>query len=221
MAWWRERFRRQGAHLTDSRLLDMVIPSPSSGHVTHSDSPDAHLVGCPGCAKRLADLKAFLGTLAEDHTADFDDAFSEEHLAHQRASIRRRLERATRPATSVRILRFPAAARPALAQVRTARWWLGAAAAVGLLGGVGLGQFVHVHPESTGAEPALTRAASSASGFSRVDATPPSGGSAPAEADAEAFMDRVESVLVDPQIRELTTLDAITPRVREVALSPW
>ena len=220
--WWHRLVRRQHPHLTDSRLLKIILATSEDTDPSHQDlgAENDHLHRCPGCAGRLEDLRTFLDNTIEEYVTEFDDVFSAEHLARQRAFICQRLERATQPTRPGRILRFPARARPALIRIHTARWWLAAATAAGLLGGVGLGQFVHLHPESNlPVEPALTRAVPAE--FRHIEATATLTGSTPLEADAEAFMDRVESMLVDPEINELRPLDAITPRALEVALSPW
>ena len=222
--WLRQRLGRTDPHLPDTRLLDLLVPPADGTASAGSDpeAPNAHVSACTSCARRLAELRAFLDSLTEQSTADFDATFSPQHLARQRAFILRRLERATRPYQPVRILRFPAATRPALARVRAARRWLGAAAAAGLLAGVGIGQFVHLHPESLpAAEPVLTSIAPTT--VSREDLGPPllPNGPVRLETDDDAFMDQVESVLIDLQIQELSTLDALTPRVRDVALRQW
>ena len=222
--WLRQRLGRTDPHLPDTRLLELLVP-PADGVANGGSNPNApntHLSTCTSCARRLAELRAFLDSLAEQSAADFDATFSPQHLARQRASILHRLERATRPHQPVRVLRFPAAARPALARVHAARRWLGAAAATGLLAGVGIGQFVHLHPGSSPAvEPVPTSVASTT--VLREDLGPPPvpGGPVRLETDDDAFMDQVESVLVDLQIQELSTLDALTPRVRDVALRQW
>ena len=220
--WLRQRFDRTDPHLPDKRLLALLFP-PADGTPSAGFGPEvlnAHLSACASCARRLEELRTFLDSLTEQSAADFDATFAPEHLARQRASILHRLERATRSHQPVRILSFPAAARPALAHAHAARRWLGAAA--GVLAGVGIGQFVHLHPESTPAEePVLTAVASTT--VSREGPNPHSASSGPTslETDDDAFMDQVESVLVDSQIQQLSTLDAITPRVREVAFRPW
>jgi hypothetical protein len=37
----------------------------------------------------------------------------------------------------------------------------------------------------------------------------------------DAFLDEIDLMLVAPRIPELDPLDEITPRIREVAVSPW
>ena len=222
--WWRQRLGRTDFHLSDKRLLVLLFP-PADGTASAGSGPEVpntHLSACASCARRLEELRTFLDSLMEQSAADFDATFAPEHLARQRASILHRLERAIRPHQPVRILRFPAAARPALARVHAARRWLGAAASAGVLAGVGIGQFVHLHPESTPAEePVLTAVASTTVSREGPNPLPASNGPTSLETDDDAFMNQVEFVLVDSQIQELSTLDAITPRVREVVLRPW
>ena len=222
--WLRQRLGRTDPHLPDKRLLALLFP-PADGTASAGSGPEVpntHLSACASCAGRLEELRTFLNNLTEQSAADFDATFAPEYLARQRASILHRLERAIRPHQPVRILRFPAAARPALARVHAARRWLGAAAAAGVLAGVGIGQFVHLHPESTPAEePMLTAIASTTVSPEGPKPLPASNGPTSLETDDDAFMDQVEFVLVDSQIQELSTLDAITPRVREVVLRPW
>ena len=222
--WLRQRLGRTDPHLRDKCLLALLFP-PAHGTTSAGSGPEVlntHLSACASCAGRLEELRAFLDSLTEQNAADLDATFAPDHFARQRASILHRLERATKPHQPVRILRFPAAARPALACVHAARRWLGAAAAAGVLAGVGIGQFVHLHPESTSAaESMLIAAASTTVSREGPKPTPASNGLTSLETGDDAFMDQVESVLVDSQIQELSTLDAITPREHVVALRPW
>ena len=222
MAWWRRLGERADPHLTDGRLLEILVPSSGADPSDVKHKTERHLHECPPCVKRLEELRTFLDNMTAENEVDFDAAFSPQHLTRQRASILHRLERATGSPRPGRILRFPASARPVLAHVHTARWWLGATAAAGLLAGVGIGQFAHLHPaQMPSVELRPTQVASAGMEQERADPRGAPDDSARLEADAEAFMNQVESVLVDHEIRELRALDAITPRASEVALSRW
>jgi hypothetical protein len=223
MTWLSRRIRRWSAHVPEEELLSLLASHPRAAGAAHPSNASAqqHVQTCERCTARLRELGAFLDNVTAQHDAAFEEAFPSDSLAHQRQAIRRRIEHATTKTTAARLLRFPAAARPALAGV-PAQWWLGAAAAAGLVLGIAAGQLIHVHPVNSQAEITTTSANVTPITAPAGDATLPASGPASLTGtDDEAFMEQVEAVLVDPQISELSALDAITPRIREVALSPW
>lgn len=219
---WRRRGRFQTAHLRDEQLLDIILPAPNSSDCSAQGARASadHLLACSACNERLSGFKTFLDDMTQEHLAEFNDVFSVEDLTRQRASIRRKLDRMTGLPRAVRLLRFPGRAiTPALGRTRTARWWLAASVTAGLLTGVSLGQFLHVHPGSTESfEPVIV---DSAARDLASKAAQPLPNESAIEGDVQAFMNQVESMLLGPDISELRPLDTITPGVREAALSPW
>ena len=152
MALWSRvtaRLGLSGGHLGDEELLALLLPA---GSEPSSAATRAHLDRCEMCTDRSMMLQAFLSGLMETSEATLAETFPLDRLATQRERIMRRLRRSVEPARRGRVLSFPALARPALAGVHRAHRWLGATAAAGLLIGVTVGHFLHIHPEL--AEPA-------------------------------------------------------------------
>ena len=213
--WSRLRHRLGPDHLADDELLELLMPRGSVPPAAAA----AHLERCHGCANRSAKLRTFLNGLTETNDAGLAAAFPVDRLATQRERIMRRLRRSVEPARPARVLSFPALARPALSGIRRARYWLGAAAAAGLLVGMTVGQFLHAHPEPTiSTQDISTDATTSPSALGR-----PSTASLtdPALGYDDPFLDELELMLSSPQVPGLTPLDEVTPRIREVAVNVW
>src|SRR5213075_3472379 len=91
-------------------------------------------------------LSSWLDTLQSDATTEADEAFPPERLAAQHAQIFRRLEAAERPA---RVIAFPKFAQPLTSRTSHASRWIAAAAAAGLIVGVGVGQLMDLRHSLT------------------------------------------------------------------------
>lgn len=170
----------------------------------------AHLDLCVACQDRYVALVAFLSRQRGDALDAADAAFTPERLAAQKDHILRRLGNLARP---VRVLPFPLPPRVAPAVHRVGRQWVAMAAAAGLIIGLAAGLTVNMHP--FGADFAQRNPATQT-----VSQRPNAANRAaqdPAQSD-EAFLSELESALVSPRVEELQALDALTPRVREVAL---
>ncbi len=195
----------RGSHAPDHLSLDVIRGSAERPGANH-EATEAHLSACPSCADRLAELTVFLEAITEESTAAFDDEISTARLATARDRIMRRVERATEHRGAARILRFPMLARPALAAGGRVHRWIGAAAVAGVLTGVAIGQFVHLHadPEPLAVrhdEPALTPA------------------DPPTTTSDEQFMQKLELALTSPRVSTLVALDEMTPLMREVSIN--
>ena len=214
LSMWPRR-RRASAHLSDDELLTTLFPTAERGRLVRSDGDiGTHLGTCAACATRWTELNAFLDNTAEVTESTFDATFPAGRPATQRAQILRRLEHAL-DRGAARILRFPKGSRPFTASWQGAHRWPTAAAAAGLLVGLILGQFLHLHPESPAAR--VPNVVDIGADLPAVASTEPP---FPATSD-EAFMDELELVLSRPQVSELSALDAITPRIRGVAVNVW
>jgi len=178
-------------HLREDALLSLW--SQGASH--------PHLEACGGCRERYASLGDWLERARTDLIDEADAAFPAERLAAQRTSIARRLEIASRP---VRVLPFPAASRVTPAAHVVARRWVALAAAAGLLIGLVAGLAVDFHPFGTGFT--TTRLVSQ----SQTDRL----------ASEDAFLDEVEVALGAPHVEALRILDELTPRVREISVTP-
>ena len=203
----RNRFRAVGGrhdagHIHDRRLIEML-----DGVGAADDQ--GHLAACRDCAERLAGLHAFLDGLRSEAGAACDAALSPARLAAVRGRIRRRVERAT-GRRQLRVLRFPGADRPPPNAVTRSRWWLGAAAAAGLIVGLAVGRFGEL-PGAEGAQGGAGTAISAVTSTERrVDAG--------SHAGDEQFIEELERALVSPRIPALVAIDAMTPRLHEVAV---
>jgi hypothetical protein len=130
-------FRR---HLNDADFAalwtdDRTSPAEGGGAGWRSE----HLRACAECRDQYAAFSGLFEAAAADARAEADDAFPTERLAAQHAQIQRRLEAAGRPA---KILTFPRFAGPIAVQHGSGQRWIAAAAAAGLIVGIGVGNFV-------------------------------------------------------------------------------
>jgi len=195
---------RLSAHLDDAGLAAIWTDGATSG--VRQAHP--HLESCPTCRARFAELSAWLQGVRIDATAEADEQFSAERLAAQHALIFRRLEAAERPA---RVIAFPRFARPLTSRTSHASGWI-AAAAAGLIVGVGVGQLMDLRHSFT-PQPARTTAQAQA----RVALpTVPIGGELRVQAISdtrdEAFLSELDASLSRAAVPELRALDELTPR---------
>lgn len=219
MLWSRLRHSLGPRHLADDELLALLIPASSN---TSQDALPAHLDGCEACASRLEELRVFLNEVAETNEATLASTFPRDRLATQRERIMRRIRRSVEPTGPARVLRFPSLTRPALAGVHRARHWLGAAAAVGLLVGMTVGQFVHMHTEPSISARDTTASNPMASTMGSVPERPSTASFSDSDLEYEdPFLDELELMLSRPHVPGLSPLDEITPRIREVAVNVW
>jgi len=146
-------------------------------------------------------------TLRLDATTDADESFPAERLAVQHAQIFRRLEAAERPA---RVIAFPRFTQPLTSRTSHASRWIAAAAAAGLIVGVGVGQLMDLR-HSLSPQPTIQ---------ARVASVPiPRGRDARIQplsaARDEAFLSELDATLSRAAVPELRALDAFTPRADE------
>jgi hypothetical protein len=213
---WRSR------HLADADLVGLLVPG--SDVPTASDAANRnHLSHCEVCADRSADLQRLLDGLSDTAQADVDSHVSPKRLAIQRDKIVRRLRRSVGPAQTAHVLRFPSLAPPTLTRVHQATRWLTAAAVAGLIVGLGAGQYLHLHPGTESTDTLLEETDTAQNPTASNGPTLASSGVGDIwfALEDEAFLDEVDLMLVTPRIPELDPLDEITPRIREVSVSPW
>jgi hypothetical protein len=186
-------------HLSARELADLWPHGPSHPHVA----------GCGACRAEY-DALAQVFLTARDASDEADEHFTPDRLAAQQAHILRRLENAERPA---RVLLFPPSSRPFPNARTSARRWIAAAAAAGLLTGIIAGRaFEFGNPWRTTPQ---TQTQTLASSRGR---TPVLSSGAAATVNDERLLGEIEAALVDPSVDELRALDALTPRVREASL---
>ena len=202
----RDRLRAARGGGNAGHLHDRLLLALLDGAGTAADRD--HLAACPDCAERLARLRAFLDGLRREAEAACDEALSPARLAAGRRRIRRRVERAAGRG-GPRVLPFPGSARPRPAAARRSRWWLGAAAAAGLLVGLTVGR---LEPRLDGGGPDTPAGVTTAGPAARPPADPGS------HAGDELFMQELERALTSPSAPPLAALDELTPRLHEVTV---
>lgn len=200
-------------HLPEDRLFDCYL-AMCAGDV--ADPPAAeHLADCPGCRQRYEELVAFMEDVRVEGAAEADGHFTAEMLQRQRQQILNKIDHLNRPA---RVISFPGRVTRQIAagSRRIAPQWLTAAAAAGLLVGIGVGGtfFERGLPQ---AERTMRSAVGPAMTVPRV--TQPAvlvGNPAPLpEKDDDAFLVELEFALERSFPSELQPFDALTPHARE------
>jgi hypothetical protein len=195
---------RLTGHLDDAALAAIWTDASVAG----AQPSHPHLQVCAGCRSRFASFAAWLEDLRVDAAAEVDELFPPERLAAQQAQIFRRLEAAGRPA---RVIAFPRFTRPLTSQSSNASRWIAAAATVGLIVGVGVGQIMDL-------QPSLSRSAAPASDARLTDAQRPDRPDVRAASTndrEEAFLSELDATLSRPAFPELRALEEFTPRAGE------
>jgi hypothetical protein len=198
---------RLSAHLDDDALVAIWTDETTSG--VRQAHP--HLESCPSCRARFSGLSSWLQGVQIDATAEADEHFSPERLVAQHALIFRRLEAAERPA---RVIAFPRFAQPLTSRTSHASRWIAAAAAAGLIVGVGVGQLMDLrHPFTPQPQTMTARA--------RVTGPGTRGGvelkGLPVNDIRDAaFLSELDASLSRASVPELRALDALTPRAGDL-----
>jgi hypothetical protein len=203
---------RRGHHLQDRRLFECYLTERAGDPI---DPPAAeHLVDCPSCSGRYAELVGFMDTVRDEGEAEADRVFTAERLRTQHQQIARRLEHVGRAA---RVISFPGqlVRRTMTASAhRTAPRWIAAAAAAGLFIGVALGASYEWNPLIQSARQSIVRGTDSRP--ARLTPIATRGSSQADVAADDAFLSVLEVALERPHTRELLAFDAFTPHVREI-----
>jgi hypothetical protein len=191
---------RLTAHLDEAGLIAIWTDASTTG--VRQLHP--HLENCAACRTRFAELSSWLENLRIDARSEAHESFPSERLAAQQALIFRRLEAAERPA---RVIAFPRFAQPLTSRTSHASRWIAAAAAAGLIVGVGVGQLMDLRhslarPQTTQAR--LSPAANAGRRDTRVQSV--------SAARDEAFLSELDATLSRASVPELRALDAFTPR---------
>jgi anti-sigma factor RsiW len=202
-------------HLSEQRLFDCYLV----GRAGEPIDPRAaeHLADCAECRARYDDLTHTMDALR--HEADVETAavFTADRLRGQQQQIMRRVEHVGRPA---RVLDFPRRVvsrhmNPSGANGLTR--WVYAAAAAGLVIGVGLGAVYQADrtslTELTGLPRARHVSASQQLGTPHVRTSLTA--ATPSEAADDAFLSDLEVALERPHTPSLQSFDALTPHARD------
>jgi hypothetical protein len=189
-----DRLRLSG-HLNEAALA-AIWTDGRPGH--------PHLDACGPCRVRFTELSAWLENLRVDAVTEADQHFSAERLSAQQAQIFRRLEAAERPA---RVIAFPRFTQPLTGRSSHASRWVAAAAAAGLIIGVGVGQMMDLRHSLTVAPATQARAVSTPGPETRAPRVATLGSTRD-----EAFLSELELSISRDGVPELRALDAFTPR---------
>lgn len=224
---WRTGIGR--GHLSRNRLIEALTGAPGDPAAT---SAARHLARCAPCRRRAGELRAFLDTLADAAGASFDDAFPPDRLRAQRARIDRRLARAVGKTEPARVLAFPFGRTRRHPTGRT-RGRRALTAAAGLVLGLVAGQLAHLprdsapapgaagEPPRAGGGPAAAFDGGGGAGLP----SSPGGAARPANLTLSEFervlaetalLDTVGAAAVSLPVTELASIDALTPRVRDL-----
>ena len=195
-------------HLEDDDFADVWSARTADG-APESDRPgESHLRKCGECRVRYASFVSWLDGIRDEARAETDEAFSREHLAAQQLQIFRRLESLEHPA---RVIAFPKFAGPVATQSSGRQRWTAVAATVGLITGIGLGQWIEFRGGVHDAVPQRQIARAS------VPTAEPTRAIQPIAVDNdEAF---IEPEITSSQVRvpeSLQYLNAITPGARDL-----
>ncbi len=195
-------------HLQDDRLFDCYL-SERTGE--RPDPPTAeHLTDCTDCARRYAELTAFLDELRTEAETETDAVFTPERLRGQQQAIAARIAHVGHAARVISFPRRYAGDGTEHRVHRVATRWLAAAAAAGMFIGIGTAFFLE-----SGAHGRVIRTAAISRPAHMKPATPVRLSQAdPAD---DRFLSELELALDRPRTAELMPLDQLTPHVREVS----
>ena len=193
-------------HLDDTAFSELWSASAAGGEVAIA-APDAeHLESCAACRARYEAFTDWLADARVDAIAAAGEVFPAERLATQQAQILRRLEALERPA---RVIAFPKHARPVAATRSGPQRWIAAAAAAGLIVGLGAGELLDSRRASR-RRPIPTAETETFGPTARGAVQPVS-------------LNSDDALLYDadlsPRVEALQALDAITPRLRDLEQS--
>jgi hypothetical protein len=198
------------AHLDDAAFADLWADRLTLGADAESGrQAEGHLRVCGDCRARYAAYSAWLETVRADAYAEADELFNTERLASQQAQIFRRLEALEHPA---KVIAFPKFARPISAEPSGRRRLIAAAAAAGLVAGVGLGQLLEfrrtVRPD--GPAQVVARGSQGRENAGRMTVQTVS------QASDETFLYEAETTSSQVRVPEaLQYLNRITPGARD------
>jgi len=163
-------------------------------------APDVeHLESCAACRARYDAFRDWLADARVDAIAAADEVFPAERLAAQQFHVMRRLEALERPA---RVIAFPKYAQPVSTTRSGPQRWIAAAAAAGLIIGLGAGELLDIRTPRLRPSPTVV-----GEPVARSNVQPVS-------------LNSDDALLYDadlsPRVEALQALDAITPRVRDI-----
>ena len=227
-------------HLPEDHLVALALDI-SDEPVRRTAAVARHLRVCGRCERRLDELSALLKTIPEVAGAGFDEVFTPHRLQAQRARIGHRLAHLVGTIEPARVLAFPFCARPFRRLDFHPGRWLVAAAAAGLVIGITAGQLIQYRllaPRTAGDPASAPRSAADIrTPLGMLDMTgtiqfPTRDGDHATESSSsrtvdefervlpeEEFLGRLDLALTNVLVSELESIDALTPRVRDLSSS--
>jgi anti-sigma factor RsiW len=204
---------RRAHHLNDEQLFESYLSERGGEPI---DPPSAvHLADCRECSAKYGELVRLMDAIRREAEAETAEAFTADRLYAQKQQILRRVEHVGRPA---RVLDFPGhlVARHMNPSGYRVTRWVYAAAAAGLVVGVGLGAVYQSEWVSlqTGSRTAAVRQIGGARSHVTSAATAAGAGSEGAE---DAFLSELDLALAQPHTPTLQPFDALTPHVRDIS----
>jgi len=187
-------------HLDDAALAEVWTNAVADGN----PPSHPHLLACAECRLRFSSFTAWLDGIREDAAVEADLAFPADRLSAQQAQILRRLEAAGQP---TRVIAFPKATAVAV-RPSPVRRWVAAAAAAGLVAGIGLGQLLDLRHGSD--EPSVFPEDRAPIAATRTTPT-----AVPAVATFTDEFPELEE-LATPRYEALRAFDTFTPRAADL-----
>jgi hypothetical protein len=208
---WNIRLRR---HISDATLTEWSAerwaPADLPPDLVH------HLEACPRCSQRRDDLVDMLDDLGPGATTEAEAELTPGRLQDQRRRIMRRLATLVGSEAPAKVLRFPARIRTT-PTVMSRNRWLPAAMAAGLLVGVLVGRLLDFDTADR-AENVVVLAAADGDAFLAASRANALRGAQGVQND-EVILTEIDAALEAPSVDALSDLDALTPRIQEVALA--
>ena len=198
--------RLTSRHLDDAALAELWTASAGGPHEAITDP---HLEECADCRVRFSAFASWMQDLRDDAIAETDAVFTKERLAAQQAQIFKRLEASERPA---RVIAFPRFSGTGITRPSIHRW-VTAAAAAGLLVGLGLGQLMDLRHVMNPRDSRIAAPVQTANSGARGPVSPVK---APVSDDA-SLQDL--DVPDTPQYDAVRGFDTLTPRAADFVRS--
>lgn len=200
--------RRRHLHLNDDAIAGLWCERATADGTVAIAGPDAgHLEACAPCRARYEAFADWLADARVDALGEAEEVFPADRLAMQQSQILRRLEALDRPA---RVIAFPRFSQPVTTIRRGPQRWIAAAAAAGLIVGLGAGQLLDVSRSLGGAARASRLADDRLAAGQSARVQPVS-----LESDDVLLYD-AEAVGTSPRVEALQALDALTPRLLDL-----
>ena len=200
-------------HLDDDALAELWADRLTPGSDAEPGrATEGHLQSCAECRARFAGFTAWLEALRSDASAEAEQYLTPERLAGQQAQIARRLEVLDHPG---RVIAFPKSTPAVAAAASRPQRWIAAAAAAGLIVGLGLGQLFQSSGVTPRTEPQPQQQVAARGGPAALDTVRMGVQPASQLSDEHVLYDSDPSPAVVRVPESLQYLNAVTPGARD------